>query len=54
MLPGLTDSRPLDLCGGRLRYWPGFIEPERLQMLELQAGVLASLVPPLRVRAKVE
>ena len=34
--------------------WPGFIEPERLQMLELQAGALASLVPPLRVRAKVE
>ena len=34
--------------------WPGFIEPERLQMLELQAGALASLVPPLRVRSKVE
>jgi predicted N-acetyltransferase YhbS len=34
--------------------WPGFIEPERLQILELQAGALASLVPPLRVRAKVE
>ena len=34
--------------------WPGFIEPERLQILELQAGALASLVPPLRVRAKVK
>ena len=34
--------------------WPGFIEPERLQILELQAGAMASLVPPLRVRAKVD
>ena len=34
--------------------WPGFIEPERLQILELQAGALASLMPPLRVRAKVK
>jgi predicted N-acetyltransferase YhbS len=34
--------------------WPGFIEPERLQILELQAGALASLVPPLLVRARVE
>jgi predicted N-acetyltransferase YhbS len=34
--------------------WPGFIEPGRLQILELQAGTLVSLVPPLRVRAKVE
>ena len=34
--------------------WPGFIEPERLQILELQAGALASLVAPLRVQAKVK
>ena len=34
--------------------WPGFIEPERLQILELQAGALASLTPPLRVRAKAK
>ena len=34
--------------------WPGFIEPERLQILELQAGALASLMPPLSVRAKVK
>jgi predicted N-acetyltransferase YhbS len=34
--------------------WPGFIEPERLQILELQAGAMVSLVPPLRVRAKVD
>ena len=32
--------------------WPGFIEPERLQFLELQQGALAALRPPLRVRAK--
>ena len=34
--------------------WPGFIEPERLQILELQSGALTSLVPPLWVRAKVK
>ena len=34
--------------------WPGFIEPERLQILELQTGALASLIPPLRVRTKVK
>ena len=33
--------------------WPGFIEPERLQILELQEGTLSSLKPPLCVRAKV-
>ena len=31
--------------------WPGFVEPERLQLLELQRGALAALRPPLRVRA---
>ena len=31
--------------------WPGFVEPERLQFLELQQGALAALRPPLRVRA---
>ena len=31
--------------------WPGFVELERLQFLELQHGALASLQPPLRVRA---
>ena len=31
--------------------WPGFVEPERLQFLELQKGALAVLRPPLRVRA---
>ena len=31
--------------------WPGFIELERLQFLELQQGALAALQPPLRVRA---
>ena len=31
--------------------WPGFVEPERLQFLELQHGALAALRPPLRVRA---
>ena len=32
--------------------WPGFVEPERLQFLELHQGALAALRPPLRVRAK--
>ena len=31
--------------------WPGFVEPERLQFLELKQGTLAALQPPLRVRA---
>ena len=31
--------------------WPGFVEPERLQFLELRRGALAALRPPLRVRA---
>ncbi len=31
--------------------WPGYVEPERLQFLELQNGALAALRPPLRVRA---
>ena len=31
--------------------WPGFIEPERLQFLELRHGALLALRPPLRVRA---
>ena len=31
--------------------WPGFIEPERLQFLELREGALATLRPPLWVRA---
>ena len=31
--------------------WPGFVEPERLQFLELHQGALALLRPPLRVRA---
>lgn len=31
--------------------WPGFVEPERLQLLELRHGALAGLQPPLRVRA---
>ena len=31
--------------------WPGFVEPERLQFLELQQGVLGALRLPLRVRA---
>ena len=31
--------------------WPGFIELERLQFLELQQGALTALRPPLRVRA---
>ena len=32
--------------------WPGFVEPERLQFLELHQGALAALRLPLRVRAK--
>ena len=32
--------------------WPGFIERERLQFLELKQGALAALRPPLRVRAR--
>ena len=31
--------------------WPGFVEPERLQFLELHQGAFAALRPPLRVRA---
>lgn len=32
--------------------WPGFIEPERLQLFELEEGALAALPPgPLAVRA---
>ena len=31
--------------------WPGFVEPERLQILELQDGALATLKPPLRVQS---
>ena len=31
--------------------WPGYVEPERLQLLELHQGALAALRPPLRVRA---
>ena len=31
--------------------WPGFVELERLQFLELHQGALAALRPPLRVRA---
>ena len=31
--------------------WPGFVEPERLQLLELRLGALAKLRPPLPVRA---
>ena len=31
--------------------WPGFVEPERLQFLELHQGALVALRPPLRVRA---
>ena len=31
--------------------WPGFVELERLQLLELHQVALASLRPPLRVRA---
>ena len=31
--------------------WPGYVEPERLQLLELQLGALAALRPPLLVRA---
>jgi len=31
--------------------WPGFVEPERIQLLEFQPGALAVLRPPLRVRA---
>ena len=31
--------------------WPGFVEPERLQFLELHQGALAALRPPLRVRS---
>jgi predicted N-acetyltransferase YhbS len=30
--------------------WPGFVEPERLQFLELQDGALAGLMPPLKVQ----
>ena len=33
-------------------HWPGFVEPERLQFLELHQGALAALRPPLRVRPK--
>ena len=33
--------------------WPGFVEPERLQILELKKGVLATLRPPMCVRARV-
>ena len=33
--------------------WPGFVEPERLQFLELRQGTLAALRPPLRVRATI-
>ena len=32
--------------------WPGFIERERLQFLELKQGALEALRPPLRVRAR--
>ena len=32
-------------------HWPGFVEPERLQFLELQQGALAALRPSLRVQA---
>jgi predicted N-acetyltransferase YhbS len=32
--------------------WPGFVEPERLQFLELHQGALAALRPPIRVRPK--
>ena len=31
--------------------WPGYVEPERLQLLELHLGALAALRPPLLVRA---
>jgi predicted N-acetyltransferase YhbS len=31
--------------------WPGFVEPERLQLLELHRGALAALRPPLLVQA---
>jgi len=31
--------------------WPGFVEPERLQLLELQDGALAGLLPPVHVHA---
>ena len=31
--------------------WPGFVEPERLQLLELHPGALVALRPPLLVRA---
>ena len=31
--------------------WPGYVEPERLQLLELHPGALAALRPPLLVRA---
>jgi predicted N-acetyltransferase YhbS len=31
--------------------WPGYVEPERLQLLELNLGALAALRPPLLVRA---
>ena len=31
--------------------WPGFVEPERLQLLELHRGALSALRPPLLVQA---
>ena len=31
--------------------WPGFVEPERLQLLESHRGALAALRPPLLVQA---
>jgi predicted N-acetyltransferase YhbS len=36
-----------------LLQWPGFVEPERLQVLELQNGALDALTPPLRVQGMV-
>jgi predicted N-acetyltransferase YhbS len=42
---GFVPAKPFQL------EWPGLIEPERLQFLELRHGALAALRPPLRVRA---
>ena len=42
---GFVPATPFQLV------WPGFIEPERLQFLELRQEALAALRPPLRVRA---
>ncbi len=42
---GFVPAAPYQLA------WPGFVEPERLQFLELHQGALAALRPPLRVRA---